>query len=83
MGSVADRIRHRGGSGIVLLVNQNIVLPIVNPAMASATGDLLFWWVLAHLMFGLVLGIIAALPRTLGRPAPAAAWQAGPLTQSH
>jgi hypothetical protein len=45
---------------IVLVVNQYIVLPIVDPAMATATNGLLFWWVVAHLMYGLVLGAIAA-----------------------
>lgn len=45
---------------MVLLVNQNIVLPIVDPAMATATSGLLVWWLLAHLMFGVVLGAIAA-----------------------
>jgi hypothetical protein len=67
---------------IVLLVNQNIVLPVVDPALVSATSGLIFWWVLAHLMFGLALGISAALPRTLRRPALRAAWQSGPLPQS-
>jgi len=55
---------------IVLAVNQYIVLPIVNPAMATATGmsDMIFWWVVAHLMFGLVLGAIAAKSVTADRP---------------
>jgi hypothetical protein len=67
---------------VVLLVNQNIVLPVVDPAMVSATNGLVFWWVLAHLMFGLVLGVSAALPRTISHSARQAAWQSGPLPQS-
>ena len=45
---------------MVLVVNQNIVLPIVDPAMATAASGLLFWWVVAHLMFGLLLGVVGA-----------------------
>jgi len=44
---------------LVLAINQSLVLPLVDPAMVTATNGLLFWWILAHLLFGLVLGTIA------------------------
>jgi hypothetical protein len=67
---------------IVLLVNQYIVLPIVDPAMATATSGLLFWWVVAHLMFGLVLGAVAATSATTSSLAPIAAPRSRPLPSS-
>ncbi len=42
------------------MINQTVVLPLVDPAMASATGGMLFWWAVSHLLYGLVLGAIVA-----------------------
>ena len=66
----------------VLVVNQNIVLPIVDPAMATATNGLLFWWVVAHLMFGLVLGASAATPVPAGSQVPVRSTRSRPLPGS-
>ena len=52
--------------GLVLLaVNQTIVLPLVDRPMATATSGIFVWWLIGHLMFGVVLGVIAGA--TLGR----------------
>src|SRR5579859_6456501 len=53
--------------GVVLfVVNQYAVLPIVDPAMAQGAGGVLLWWIVSHLMFGVVLGAIVASPFGLG-----------------
>lgn len=47
--------------GLVLLViNQFLILPIVDPAMTKAISSMMVWEVLLHLMYGLVLGALAA-----------------------
>ncbi len=49
--------------GVVLLVvNQYVVLRIVDPAMATATatGAMPAWWVVSHLMYGVVVGTLVA-----------------------
>lgn|SRR5487761_2008091 len=56
--------------GIVLLViNQYLVLPLFDAPMATATSSIFPWWVVGHLMYGVVLGVIAGV--TLGRVASA------------
>ncbi|HUY75692.1 MAG TPA: DUF6789 family protein [Ktedonobacterales bacterium] len=50
---------------IVLVVNQFAVLPLVDTPLATATGSIFGWWLVGHLMYGVVLGVIAGA--TLGR----------------
>lgn len=50
---------------IVLAVNQIIVLPLVDRPMETATSGIFGWWLIGHLMFGVVLGVIAGA--SLGR----------------
>jgi len=45
---------------LILVINQAVVLPVVDPAMASATGGMLLWWAMSHLMYGLGLGTVVA-----------------------
>ncbi|HLZ21271.1 MAG TPA: hypothetical protein VKQ30_04025 [Ktedonobacterales bacterium] len=54
---------------LLLAVNQAIVLPLVDTPMATATSGIFGWWLIGHLMYGGVLGMIAGA--TLGRPASA------------
>lgn len=54
---------------ILLAVNQLIVLPSVDAPMVAATSSIFGWWLVGHLMYGVVLGVIAGA--TLGRPASA------------
>jgi len=54
---------------ILLAINQLIVLPLVDAPMAVATNGIFGWWLVGHLMFGVVLGVIAGA--TLGRLAGA------------
>jgi len=68
---------------IVLVVNQYVVLPIVDPAMTTATNGMLFWWVIAHLMFGLVLGAIATASIPAGSPVTMGAARSRLLHGSH
>jgi hypothetical protein len=50
------------GGLLLLLVNQYLVLPIVDPAMATDMSGILAWWTVGHLMYGAVLGAIPASP---------------------
>ncbi len=60
---------------ILLFVNQLIVLPIADPPMVTATSGIFGWWLVAHLMYGVVLGAIVGatlghLAHTVDRAAP-------------
>ncbi|HEX9069629.1 MAG TPA: hypothetical protein VF807_12735 [Ktedonobacterales bacterium] len=58
----------------ILLLNQLIVLPVVDPALVSATaGGIFLWWAVSHLMFGLALGfIVARRPLAAAQPTASA-----------
>lgn len=60
---------------IVFIVNQYVVLPAVDPAMAMGADKVLFWWVLGHMMFGLILGFIVGSQAGVRSVAPVAARQ--------
>lgn len=47
---------------ILFIVNQYVILPLVDPAMAMGAATVLFWWIVAHLMYGFVLGVLVASP---------------------
>lgn len=55
---------------ILLVVNQYIVLPLVDASMVTATRGIFGWWLIGHLMFGIVLGVIAGatIARLAGTP---------------
>lgn len=52
---------------LLLGFNQLIVLPALDKPLLAATSGIFGWWLLSHLMFGAVLGALAAA--TLGREA--------------
>jgi len=45
---------------IIFFINQYAVLPAVDPAMAKGTEMVLIWWIIGHMMYGLILGFIVA-----------------------
>ena len=49
---------------ILLVVNQFIVLPLADPPLVTATSGIFGWWLVGHLMYGVVLGAIVGA--TLG-----------------
>jgi len=59
-GPVSGTLVGMAWGALILVINQTVVLPLVDPAMASATGGMPFWWAVSHLMYGLVLGAIVA-----------------------
>jgi hypothetical protein len=53
--------------GLVLLIaNQYVILGLVDPAMETGMRAIMAWWVVSHLMYGLVLGAIIASPMGIG-----------------
>ncbi len=52
---------------LLLVVNQFVILPAVDKPMATATNGIFGWWLLGHLMYGIVLGMVAGA--ALGRNA--------------
>jgi hypothetical protein len=59
---------------ILLVVNQFIVLPLADPPLGTATSGIFGWWLVGHLMYGVVLGAIVGA--TLGNVY-------APLTRMH
>lgn len=53
---------------VLLVVNQALILPLVDPAMATATNGMMAWWVVSHLMYGLVLGVVMMVPLSAHSP---------------
>jgi hypothetical protein len=47
---------------ILLVVNQFIVLPLADPPLVTATSGIFGWWLVGHLMYGVVLGAIVGAP---------------------
>ncbi|GAC1431312.1 MAG: hypothetical protein NVSMB65_04820 [Chloroflexota bacterium] len=60
VGAASGAVVGMAWGALVLVINQTVVLPLVDPAMASATAGMLLWWTVSHLMYGLVLGAIVA-----------------------
>ena len=57
--------------GLILLgVNQLIILPLVDTPLVTATNGIFGWWLIGHLMYGVVFGVIAgaALGRRVSAP---------------
>lgn len=54
---------------ILFAVNQFIVLPIIDPALAQGAGSVALWWFLSHLMYGGLLGAVLASPLGVGTAA--------------
>ncbi len=54
---------------ILFAVNQFIVLPIVDPALAQGAGSVAIWWFISHLMYGGLLGAVVASPLGIGTSA--------------
>ncbi len=60
---------------LLFAVNQYLVLPIVAPAMATGVGTILIWWLLGHVMYGVVLGLIVGSPAGVRAAVPVGARQ--------
>ena len=56
---------------LLFAVNEYLILPIVDRALATGVGKILFWWLLGHVMYGVVLGLIVGSPAGVRTVAPA------------